>query len=110
MKKIIITLFLIGNCFASFAQNSELEKELINALYECRGNFYELAENYYRLDTITQAEIKAQAERAEQAEQAARAEQARRKEAEETTRKRTKQRNAAAVSTLILIIINLLNR
>lgn len=110
MRTIILIFNFVLFAQTANAQTTKLEKELINALYECRADFYELADNYYKLDSIRQNQTQAARERAERAE-AETQEQAELLEKQKaTTRNRTKQRNAAALSALILIIINLLNR
>lgn len=111
MKKLILIIF----AFLSFAQivkgqTTELEKELIQALYECRADFYELAENYTKLDSIQKNRTRAAQERAERAEAKAQELAEEMEKQKTTTRKRTRQRNAATLSTLIMVILHLLNR
>lgn len=109
MKKLIIFIFLSSAQIAN-GQTTELEKELINALFECRADFYELAENYTNLDSIQKNRTRAAQERAERAEAKAQDKAEELQKQKETTRKRTRQRNAATLSTLIMVILHLLNR
>lgn len=110
MKRFLIILIIGAATTAATAQSTELEKTLQNALFNCRLNFYELAENYIKLDSTYKAENTQLRNEAAAAAQARENERKRAELAEKKAKKRKRQRNAATASTLILIILNLLNR
>jgi len=92
MKKYIIIL-LIGASLNSNAQSTELELELLNALYDCRADYYLLADKYVKLDSIVKIELLNLRGQLEQAKTAAKEAKEANDKAASKEKKRQKKKN-----------------